>query len=352
MAKKSDSQQTYNQLMKEISEGKLLPVYFICGEEQFFTDRVQEALLSKIPPEAKDFNFDMLYGQDADISRILNVAKSYPMMAEKRFVLVREFFNSIKGSDGKENLSLLEPLMAYIKQPLESTVLILHDVKKPAKTTRFAKVFVDNKKAGFFEFDQIDGSQVPEWIISWTKAEFKKSISVDAAEVLYQITGSSLHQLSTELEKICTFKKTDEPISKDDVKSVVGFSRQYTVIELKEAVVSRDLSKSIHIAEQLLQTASSDTGEVIRTIAFLYTVFSKIWEFHRLSLKKTSRDQLEQHFGGSYRTKFVAGDAKNFHPNELAAIFEALLDADRAIKGFSKLDTEAIFIMMLRRIIA
>lgn len=352
MARKSDSQHVYQQLIKEISAGKLLPVYFICGEEQFFTDRVQEAFLAQIPSEVRDFNFDMLYGQDIDISKILNVAKSYPMMADRRFVLVREFFNSIKGLDGKEDLSLLEPLMAYIKQPLDSTILILYDVKKPSKTTRFYKVFDGNDKAGFFEFDHIDGSQIPDWIISWTKTEYKRTISLDAAEVLYQITGTSLHQLSTELEKICTFKKTDEPITKEDVKSVVGFSRQYTAIELKEAVVSRNLSKSIHIAEQLLQTATSDTGEVIRTIALLYSVFSKIWEYQRLSQKGTPKAQLDKHFGGSYRTNFVANDAKRFHPNEIPAIFETLLDADRAIKGFSKLDIEAIFIMMLRRIIA
>jgi DNA polymerase-3 subunit delta len=353
MAVRQDTQQNYQQLMEMIKANKLKPVCFIGGDEQFFIDRIQEAILANIPPEIKDFNLDILYGQDVDISKILGVAKSYPMMAERRVVLIREFFNSIKtNEESRENLGLLDPLIAYIENPLESTCLILIDSKKPAKTTRFYKAIENSKKAALFEFDQIDGSQVPDWIMKWGKSHHNTKILPDAAEVLYQITGTSLHTLSTELEKICTFKKTDEPVTVEDVKSVVGFSRQFTVLELKEAVVSRNLHMAIQIAEQMLQGNSSDKGEVIRNVAFLYSVFAKIWQYQRLAQKGLSPDQMASQLGGSFRMKMIAKEARSFRPAELPAIFETLLDTDKSIKGFSKMDDKAAFIMMLRRIIA
>jgi DNA polymerase-3 subunit delta len=351
MATKENTIQLYKSLMAKIKSNTFLPVQFICGDEQFFIDRIQEAVLAAIPPDQKDFNLDLLYGQDVEIPKIVNAAKSYPMMGEKRFVVVREFFNSIKVGESRENLSLLEPLTAYIERPSPTTVLFLVDTKRPAANTKFGKAFKDSEVAQIFEFNHIDGTQVSDWIIAWTKSEYKKQILPEAAELLFQITGSSLHQLSTEIEKICTFKKTDEPISVNDVKSVAGFSRQFTILELKEAVIRRDIKQTTHIAEQMLQQTASDSGEIIRSIAFFYSVFTNIWKYQRMVQKGFTPAQIDKELGGSFRTKYIAAEAKRFTQKEVLIIFEALLDADKAIKGFSKLDKEAIFLIMLRRIV-
>lgn len=352
MASKENSIHLYKTLMTKFKSREFNPIYFICGEEQFFIDRLQETILEAIPPEIKDFNLDLLYGQDSDIPKIVNAAKSYPMMAEKRFVIVREFFNSIKAGEARENLSLLEPLIAYIQNPSDTTVLILIDSKKPAANTKFGKALKESEKVMVCEFDHIDTMQIPEWIISWTKSEYNNQIHPEAAELLFQITGSSLHQLSTEIEKLCTFKKTNELISVADVKSVAGFSRQYTIIELKDAVIRRDLKETTYIAEQILQLSTADAGEIIRSIAFFYTVFANIWKYQRMVQKGYTPAQIDKELGGPYRTKYIAAEAKRFKQKEVLLIFEALLDADKAIKGFSKLDREAIFLLMLRRIVS
>jgi DNA polymerase-3 subunit delta len=352
MANKPDSQATFQNLMTDLNQNRLLSVYFLCGDEQFFIDRVQDAIIDLVPPEQRDFNLDILYGQDCDVSKILGAAKSYPMMGERRLVLVREFFNAIRPvQGGRENYSLLDPVIHYISNPSEMTTLVLVDSKKPAKTTKFLKAFENSDKAGFFVFDMLDPIQIPAWITDWVKSNFGKKIDYQAAELLYQLTGTSLHQLSTELEKLCTFKKTDEPVTADDVKKIVGFSRQYTVFELKDAVLSKNLRKSMHIAEQMLRSNPADTGEVIRMVAFLYSSFATIWQYQRMVQKGISKSEIDSQLGGSRRTYFIAKEANMFTPAEFPGIFEALLDADRAIKGFSKLDHQAIVIMMLRRII-
>lgn len=353
MAKSPDSQALFQNLMSDLKKNRPLPVYFICGDEQFFIDRIQDAIIELIPPEQRDFNLDILYGQDCDISKILGAARSFPMMGERRLVLVREFFNAVRSMPGgRENYSQLDPVIQYVNNPSDSTTLVMVETKKPAKNTKFYQAFQKNDKAGFYAFDLLDPMQVPTWIENWVKSNFGKEIDFRAAELLYQITGTSLHQLSTELEKLCTFKKTDEPINTDDVKKIVGFSRQYTVFELKEAVFSKNLRKSMHIAEQILRSNPTDAGEVIRMVAFLYSAFASVWQYQRMIQKGISKADIDRQLGGSRRTYFLAKEAKMFTPVEFPGIFEALLDADRAIKGFSKLDNQAIVVMMLRRIIA
>jgi hypothetical protein len=51
--------------------------------------------------------------------------------------------------------------------------------------------------------------------------------------------------------------------------------------------------------------------------------------------------------GGFY---YLQKDAKLYKPRSWAEVFEALHDADRAVKGYSKLEADVIFMMMLKRI--
>lgn len=44
-------------------------------------------------------------------------------------------------------------------------------------------------------------------------------------------------------------------------------------------------------------------------------------------------------------------EASRFSLAEMPGIFEALLDADSAAKGFSTLDTSTIFLLLIKRII-
>ncbi len=357
---KIDPHQQFMNLMNSIGSGKLLPVYFFCGEEQFFTDKLQDKLMELIPPESRDFNLDLLYGQDTTPARILDVARSYPMMGDKRLVIVREFFQSTEKQqvpDDKEKddqpaggLDLFE---SYFANPPGSTILVMHDFKKPNKNSRFYKALAKQEHCGYFEFDSPQEQTIADWVQSWVKTAHKKEIERRAAELLYQIVGTNLHKLSTELEKIATFHKGTEEISVKDVKSVVGFSREYSTFDLQRALFDKDARKTMFIAEQILRNTDSETGEILKAVAILHSSFVNIWQYKRLAKKNLSFEEINAEMKvGSYRLKMIARDARNFRMEELPLAFEALLDADRAVKGFSKLDSKAIFVMMLKRILA
>ncbi|MCH8567515.1 MAG: DNA polymerase III subunit delta [Balneolales bacterium] len=367
MAKKSkpDPFAQFQQAMQHLDSGNLKSVYFICGDEQFFIDQIQEKILSLIPEESKSFNFDMLYGNDVDTAKILDISRSYPMMVEKRFVLVREFFQSIEKKvrsvtevsdyDTEEiGASALEPYIPYFKNPVPSTVLVLTDSKKPNKKLRFYKAMAESNKCIYLEFDSPAESQIPGILQSWLKLTHNKELEPRAAIILLQIVGNSLHKLTGELSKICTFDRSKNAITEQDVKKLAGFSREYSAFELQSAIFAKDIKRTMFIAERILQGTTADTGEVIRMIALLQSSFSNIWQYKRLQSKRLPEAELSRQMNirSSFRLKMIARDSSRFSEAEMPRVFEALYDADRAIKGFSKLDTKAIFVMMLQRIIA
>jgi DNA polymerase III subunit delta len=350
LARKTDSIEQFRKVFRDIKSGKeIRPVYYFYGEEDFFKDLLQDEIEKLVPPEQKDFNFDLIYGNDSTPGKVLGIARSYPMMAERRVVIVKDFLKlGEKSDDGS-----LNDFVSYVQQPNPSCVLCLIDNKFPDKRTGLGKELNNSRNVAGYEFDNVKEYQLADWISDWTRNIHKREIEPAAAQILGQMVGPDLKLLSTEIDKVCTFVDTSESIQKEHIKKISGSYRDYSVIELKEAVVNRNLNAALGISEQMLHKSNYSVGEVIKTLGFFYNVFSNIWQIRRLTEKGLAKDQVQAELGIKSRYVFDMQwkEASRFRLAEMPRIFEALLDADRAAKGFGTLDTSAIFLLLLKRII-
>ncbi|MDX1618002.1 MAG: DNA polymerase III subunit delta, partial [Balneolaceae bacterium] len=86
---------------------------------------------------------------------------------------------------------------------------------------------------------------------------------------------------------------------------------------------------------------------------FFYSVFSNIWQIRRLAAKGNTKQQVQDEMGISNNWYFnnLWQDASKYQLQDMPRIFEALLDADRAAKGFSTVDPTTILLLMIRRIL-
>jgi len=355
MARKT-SIDIYHNALQELKSGKVKPVYFLCGSEDFFLDKLQEAAQGLVPDDQKDFNFDLLYGQDVTVDRILDIARSYPMMAERRVLIVREFqalskTTVLTNDDGGG--SSLDEFIPYFENPNPNTLLVLIDNKKPNGRTKLGKTIKKSKHVGYYEFKEVPDYKLPDWIIEWAHSQYKKDIDPVAAEMLAQYVGNNLLLLSTEIDKLCTFKDTSDTIREEDIKKIIGLYREYSAFELKDAVISRNLDQALFISEQMLQLSKTDTGEVIKTVGLFYNVFSNIWQIRRLSQQGMRKPDIQDAMGIGNNWYFnkLWQDASKFRLHEIPRIFEAILDADRAIKGFGQMDPASVLFLMIKRII-
>lgn len=370
--------QTFHEAVKQIRAGKLHPVYILSGEEVYFTDRVQDELLLHIPPDMRDFNLDIFYGTETDVNRVLEAARSFPMMAERRMVIVREFmamFPSL-GSMGEDDdevekskksgkvapkaLPEVTPgsesiarLVAYLQNPNPQTTLILRDAKTPAGNTVFGKALQKQTTSLLLRFSAVPESELADWIEEFAQLTYGMSMEPEAARLMAQRMGPHLQLLSSELDKLCTENRTSERITVAQIREKIPVSRDFSVFELKEAVLNRDVDRAFYVAERLLHQGVSDVGETFKTISFFFNLFSNLWVYQRLTAKGLSPDEINgvlgMQSGGFY---FLQKDAKLYRPQSWAEVFEALHDADRAVKGYSKLEADVIFMMMLKRIMS
>jgi len=80
--------------MRNMRAGNYAPIYVLCGEEPYYTDRAYEYIAENaLDPMAREFDQQVLYGRDlqgADISPVIGAARGYAMMGGRKVIIVRE----------------------------------------------------------------------------------------------------------------------------------------------------------------------------------------------------------------------------------------------------------------------
>ena len=349
MAGKTSSLDLFRLAVAEIKNAQLFPVYVLSGGEDFFVERFLKAIQEIIPAHERDFNSDYLYGNESNLDTVLQLVKSFPMMAEKRLVIVKNADSLLK----KGGASTQEVFQQYLSHPNPQSILVLHLESKIPKNTRLGKS-LSQKHIRSLEFESLADYQLANWVMGWAKQEYQLQLSEQLGQLIAQLVGNDLKLLATEIEKIGTYtSKLQGEITLDQVKDVIGNYRGFDVFELKEAINKKQLDQAFYIAQRILQQSKSDTGEIIRIISFLYSDFSKLWQIIRLQQSNTSEQNIKQqlHIGSPYYFKRLVQDARRYTLEDLEAIFNALLDADRAVKGFSTMDVSGILMLLVKRLV-
>lgn len=313
-----------------IRNGSVAPVYFLFGDEEFLIEEALERLLAATVDEStRSFNFDQFHGSETGLRDVVERAESYPMMAERRVVVLRDLERAIgsrKGDDGSG-------FLAYLKSPLDTTTLILTasnanflgrgkaKPKAPYNDIIEAAVSVNYKKV----YDR----ELPNWVNARINAKRKK-ISPEAVALLVGYVGASLRTLHNEIEKLFTFVEDRTEIGVDDVRAVVGASKTWNVFELQKTIGERKLENAVEIAERMLR--AGEPPQLIITMVTRY--FTILWRL--LEVRTRHRDQkaaarevgISPFFISEY---FAALNRYSLHA--IGNAFESLLSADIALKS-------------------
>ena len=107
---------TYDSIMRDLREGRYAPVYILMGEESYYIDKISSFIeANALAPEERDFNQSVVFGSDVQANQIVDMARRYPMMAERQVVIVKE----------AQNIKNWERLERYVEKPMQTTVLVI-----------------------------------------------------------------------------------------------------------------------------------------------------------------------------------------------------------------------------------
>ncbi len=310
----------YHDLIASIKQGKILPLYLFYGEEEFLMQEALNLIIKKVvEPDAKDFNFNVLYCRDTPASEIVGLSQTLPFMSEKRLVIAKDF-DTLKAAD-------LEELLPYLNDPSPSTCLVMFSnqgryEKKPV----IAAVEAHGSVTRFFPLLE---REVATWIDGWAK-ERGLSMPRDAALHLCQTVGNDLQKIGNELEKIEIYIKEKKSITFEDVKAVAGDFREYSSFDLAASVGSKNREKAFLILSRLLQEGEQPVG-LLGSIA---------WNFRRLMRAKSMEaagvgyEEIKRKLNVIFhQSALFQEQMRRFTMDELREAFDIMLSADKALKS-------------------
>ena len=314
----------YRKIVKDLNSNSLKPLYFLHGTEPYYIDLMAEKLLEiTVPDFEKGFNEYVLYGKDVSTGDVLNVARKFPMMAERQLVLVKEA-HAITDLGQKEGQARLE---AYAKNPLTSTVLVLCFGKPQDERKTWVKAFAG--KGELHNFKKMYDSEVPEFISELCKEENLK-ISPKAIQLLSEHLGNNPQAISKEIEKLKINLQAGETIDADIIEKYVGVSKEFNVFELQKALIDKQVTKAFKIAHYF--GSNSKDHPVTVNIISLYNFFSKVLLLHGLGGRPDA--ELSRILGvNPYFLKDYKRAAQNYSLPQLRKVIQALRLADARSKG-------------------
>ena len=330
---------TYEQLDTAFRHRNFKPLYFLYGEETFLMDELQQVLIEHaLAPHERDFNLDLVYGAEAEARAVLALCGAFPMMAERRVVVVRGF----------EQLKENRIFTAYAEAPNPSAVVLLLCTGKPNLAAHPYRAL--RQHAAWGAFKKFYDNQMPGWIQRRVKT-LGYEIEPQAVQMLADYVGAHLHTAAAEIDKLITYAGEHRTLTADDVVRASGQTREFNVFELQRAIGEGRYTAAQRIAERMLNQASNARGEALMIVSVLAGYFTKLWKLSVGQAQRIPESEMAQRVGISpYFIKEYLFSLRRFPPPALEQAFAALMAADYELKGGSRRDARLVMTLLVRRL--
>jgi len=319
--------------MREAAEGQLRPLYLLVGEERRFESDVVSALRNAATKGGvPGLNEDQMQAQERDVDDVLSAARTLPMMAKRRFVLVRglEHWEPREGSEGKEKAKdPFERLLEYAQKPSPSTTLVLVG----SKLDKRRRLVTAARKDGWLvSCDALSRADLPVWIERAAK-ERGNSLAPGVADLIAELAGPELGGVADALERCCLYAGAAKPVTEDVVAECVVRLRATTVWELVNAVGRRDSGAALAALAEVYDP--QDRG--LRLLGLLAWSARQMLRFESAQSEGVSPNEAAVRAGAPpFKARELAEQVKRIPRTDLENWLETLAELDYSLKGGSK----------------
>jgi DNA polymerase-3 subunit delta len=314
----------------QAQRGQLLPVYLVLGEERFLRDQVVAALrAAALGTGVAAFNEDKFTAGETTADKVVAAARTVPMMANKRYVLVRSVERwdsaSERGGD-EEKTAPLDALATYASAPIDSTCVVLSGEKLDGRR----KLVNLAKKSGFLvECEVLERHALPGWIVERC-AEKGHAIDRDVADLLAEIAGPELAYVNDAVERLSLFVGEGKPIEEDAVALCIARVRTADTWALVDAVGARDLGRALRLLAEVYDPR--DRGlPLLGALAWSIRQITKFTILHAAGASVNDAAAKAGVFG--YRARDLAQKARGLGAKDVERWLMVLAETDVALKS-------------------
>ena len=319
---------TYESILSDLSEGKFAPLYILMGEESYFIDKITDFIAQNaLREEERDFNQTVCFGSDVSAAAVADMARRYPMMAERQVVIVKE----------AQNIKQWDQLEQYFEKPQPTTVLVI--AYKNGTIDGRKKILTKAQNAGavIFESKKLYERDLPVFMVDYLKRH-QATIDHKSCQMIAEHIGSDLSRLTSELDKVCLSMPEDSRhITPEVVEEQIGVSKDFNGFEFRSAIANRDILK----ANQILKYFDSNpkSGGPFMLIPLLFNFFQNLMLAHYAPQKTDSGVAQFLDLRNAWGAKEYMTGLRNYSGMKTMQIIQKIRETDAKSKGLDNPNT-------------
>lgn len=326
---------SYRDILDKIKKREFALVYILMGEEPYYIDLIVDALERNVVKEENQaFDHLVFYGADSDLDEVITSARQYPVMGDRRLVILKEA-QTCAGSKTQ-----LDKFASYISQPNEHGVFVL--AFKGDNLSATSVLMKAASKAGdkivVFKSPKIKDYQLAGPIKEYCRQK-KIGIEEPAMQILIEYIGNSLQKLFGEIDKlIVSAGPGAQRLTAKMVEDNIGISKDFNNFELTKSLSTKDYPKAMRILSYFRKNPKNNP--TVMTTSILQKFFSQLIVAH-YAQDKTDNGLMEAlQLKSPYALKEIRDGMRMYSPRQSLAAISALREFDCKSKGIGSFQNE------------
>lgn len=325
----------YQEAVRQIRSGRVLPVYLLHGEEVYLAREIEAAIINTaLSPAERETNLIIFDGDPAP-AELTAVVETAPFLGGKNVVVVRETAlfragrkNTDEGDVGDRDA---ERILRLVLNLPEYTLLIFQTTEKADKRRKLFKAVEERGAA--VELAPLKVKELRGWVVDKLAAAGKK-IAPDALEHLLAAVSMmpqvSLGFLAGELAKLALYTENRTVITRQDLAEVLSAVPEVSVFALVDAITQKQVSKALSLLSDQLAIGEHP----VRLVALLARQVRMLWQAKELTEKGLGAREIAEKLGiHPFVGEKLARQSRQFPVGRLKEAAVALAAADRAFKS-------------------
>ncbi len=346
---KKTKEHAYKVFTKDLKAGDIPPVVILTGVEQYLVDWAAEAIKKKFVAQGmEDFDFLKIDEENTPVSDIIESAQTFPMLSERRVIILRNhvLFTETNPKDFTERDK--EMLLEYIKEPSQSTILVIcvePSGEKESKEKKGASkekgesqskgqkgVLTQAKKlARVYDFGPLEYMQ----LAGFAEKRFKERGVVIDQKTLRRLVDhcgyfnkeSDYHifDLYNDIQKVIDYSDGRQ-VTDEDVTAMMGADIETYMFDFVDAVSEKRTERAFYLMQNML-TSGTDSHQILAILIGQFELILEVKEFKDESMNMA---QIAKILGvHEFRVKKAMAFSDKFSMSKLRELLSGLYDIDK-----------------------
>ncbi len=254
-------------VINDIKTKNLKNLYLFTGDEIFLAEYYLDAMIKAAVDDPDDsFNCMKISHEEPNVPEIDSFLNSYPFMSDRKVLILRSTDIMKKASD--EIRKYFSSALGAI--PDYATVIFLEN-----NIDKRSVIYKATAKNGYIaEFPLQKGTT----LVSWVQRVFRsygKKIDDGAAQYLIDSCNPGMINIKCEIEKLASYKRENDVITRGDIDALVTKSLESKVFEMADDI-ARGNMKSAQKRLDDMQRLNVKPAEILPAIFSKFSSYRKI----------------------------------------------------------------------------